>query len=93
MTTLYHLHLTVNSPQGTFEGLLTDAPVELDAASQACAQYSAMILQAESIQMVAVGQGQKSTMVVPADVIRKSVLVFQIKPVDAPLPDMAPVES
>ncbi len=83
METLYHAFLKVHSPHGTFEGFLTDEPVSQEDALTLTARYSDIIHKADTIGMQLVGQ-ERSKVVVPGDVLRQSVLIFQVRAVEEP---------
>lgn len=83
MTTLFHAYLKVHSPHGVFEGFLSDAPVSQSEAMALSEQYSDIIHKVDSIGMKVVGN-DRSKVVVPGDVIRQSVLVFEIRAVEEP---------
>lgn len=72
---------------------MTDQPVGLEEAQLTQARFVDIILKADSVAMVAAGQGAGTHMVVPADVLQKSVLLFQLRPVDAPFPEVASASS
>lgn len=83
MTTLFHAYLKVHSPHGVFEGFLSDEPIAEEDALAVTAQYSDIIHKADSIGMKVVGN-ERSKVVVPGDVLRQSVLVFEIRAVEEP---------
>lgn len=83
MTLLYHAYLKVHSPHGVFEGYLSDEPLSESKAMALLEEYSDIIHKVESIGMKIVGNDH-GKVVVPGEVVRQSVLVFEIRAVGEP---------
>lgn len=77
MGALYHVHLTVHSRQGVFEGRLTGEPVRKEEAQSIQDEVAHKILKVVSLAMIAHGKGPADIFVLPADILQKSVLLFQ----------------
>lgn len=83
MAALYHAFLKVHSPHGTFEGFLSDEPMLEDEALALAAQYSDIIHKVDNVGMKSVGR-ERSKVVVPGEVLRQSVLIFEVRAAGEP---------
>ncbi len=83
MAVLYHAFLKVHSPHGTFEGYLSDEPMLEDEALALASQYADIIHKLDVVGMKRVG-GERSKVVFPGEVLRQSVLIFEVRTAGEP---------
>lgn len=84
---LFHVHLTVKvSAAGMHVGRVTPEPLLEEEAVKIKDAYAASILDADSVTLAAVEYGKNDTLVFPVDVLRRSVLLFQLAQFIEPMP-------